>query len=217
MNSGTASGIKDARTSVGLLAEVKDRGDTPMLRSIIDAFPALLFVVDKDVNVVDFNAAAAEFLSSSPASPAGGRAGKLLHCIHSRDVAAGCGFGPYCKACVIRNSVALAFSGEKIVRRRTTVELFQEVENIEVFCLITASSFEYGERSLVLLVIEDISEIAELRRIIPICSVCRKVRDEKEAWHRVEAYFRKHWDVNFSHSLCPECLENEIKKIDEGL
>lgn len=175
----------------------------------------MLFVVDNDVTVVDCNAAAAEFLASSQESLIGGRAGNVLECIHAREVSAGCGFGPFCKDCAIRNSVAEAFSGAKIVRRRTNIEIMRGDEKIEIYALITASGFEYHGRSLVLLVIEDISEIAELRRIIPICAVCKKVRDEKDAWLRVEAYFKGHWDMDFSHSLCPECFKVELKKLKE--
>ncbi|MFH0726923.1 MAG: hypothetical protein V2B19_11335 [Pseudomonadota bacterium] len=69
-------------------------------------------------------------------------------------------------------------------------------------------------RALVLLVIEDISEIAELRRIIPICSICRKVRDDTESWTRVEAYFKNNWDVDFSHGLCPDCYKIERDKLE---
>jgi hypothetical protein len=65
----------------------------------------------------------------------------------------------------------------------------------------------------VLLVIEDISEIAELHRLIPICSVCRKVRDDKESWMQVEAYFKSGWDVDFTHGFCPDCLQVEMDKI----
>ena len=77
---------------------------------------------------------------------------------------------------------------------------------IEIYALITASPFSFQDRQLVLLVIEDISEIAELYRMIPICSVCGKVRDDKESWMRVEAYFKNNWDVDFSHGLCPGLL-----------
>jgi hypothetical protein len=78
---------------------------------------------------------------------------------------------------------------------------------------VTASPFEYRERSLVLLAIEDISELADLYRMIPICSICGKVRDDQESWMRIEAYFKDRWDVDFSHSLCPDCLQAEMHKV----
>ena len=65
------------------------------------------------------------------------------------------------------------------------------------------------------MVIEDISEIAELKRMISICSICRKVQDEKESWFRIEAYFKERWHLDFSHGYCPECYKNEMDKLHE--
>ena len=141
------------------------------------------------------------------------RGGEALHCIHANDVPEGCGRGPFCKDCIIRDAVAEAFHGNRVVRRRTRLTIMRNGDKIEIYALITASPFRYKEKPFALLVIEDISEIAELRRMIPICSVCRKVRDEKKSWSRIEAYFKKHWDLDFSHSLCPECYKIEKDKL----
>ena len=50
------------------------------------------------------------------------------------------------------------------------------------------------------------AEIKQLRGLIPICSHCHRIRDDAEQWHRLEAYFEKHTDVVFSHSICDRCL-----------
>ena len=50
-------------------------------------------------------------------------------------------------------------------------------------------------------------ELNTLRGIIPICAACKKVRDDKGYWQQVEAYVRDRSDAEFSHSICPECLE----------
>ena len=75
----------------------------------------------------------------------------------------------------------------------------------------------YKGKDYILLVIEDISEIAELQRMIPICSICHKVRGEKETWGQIEAYFKEHWDVDFSHSLCPDCYQEEWDKLEKEI
>lgn len=187
--------------------------DHVMLKSIFDAFPAVVLVVDDDVRIQNYNAAAGELLSTTSSEIINRRGGEALHCINATDVPEGCGRGPSCMDCVIRNSVALAFEGNRIVRRRTKLTMLQDGERMDIYGLITASPFRYQESPFVLLVIEDISEIAELRRMIPICSVCRKVKDDKESWFRVESYFKKHWDVDFSHGLCPECHKVEMDKL----
>ncbi len=58
-----------------------------------------------------------------------------------------------------------------------------------------------------------LAEIKSLREITPICSYCKKIKDDKGYWETVEAYFSKHTDTKFSHGLCPECLEKHYKDI----
>ncbi len=180
---------------------------------VFDALPALVFVVDQDVRIQEYNTAASDLLIAERKAVLKRRAGEVLHCIHSSEVQEGCGRAPSCKNCIIRNSVTEAFQGNRIVRSRTRMEFIRDGNKIELYALITASPFSFQERSLALLVIEDISEIAELHRIIPICTVCRKVRDDKESWMRVENYFKNSWDVDFTHSYCPDCYKIEEDKL----
>lgn len=55
-------------------------------------------------------------------------------------------------------------------------------------------------------------EIKDLRTILPICAVCKKIRDDKGYWNRVEAYISSRHAVEFTHGICPECLEREREK-----
>ncbi|MGK2935071.1 MAG: PAS domain S-box protein [Gemmatimonadaceae bacterium] len=45
-----------------------------------------------------------------------------------------------------------------------------------------------------------------LREILPICSYCRKIRDDENYWHTVEGYISRHTDTRFSHGVCPSCM-----------
>lgn len=51
------------------------------------------------------------------------------------------------------------------------------------------------------------AEIKTLHGIIPICASCKKVRDDEGAWQQLESYIRSRSDAQFSHGICPECLE----------
>ena len=42
---------------------------------------------------------------------------------------------------------------------------------------------------------------------LPICSVCKKIRDEHNQWRFVESYIRDHSELVFSHGICPDCVE----------
>ena len=49
--------------------------------------------------------------------------------------------------------------------------------------------------------------IEQLEGILPICSYCKKIRDEKNEWHIMEAYIEDRSKAEFSHGICPDCLE----------
>jgi len=54
---------------------------------------------------------------------------------------------------------------------------------------------------------EALANVRTLKGLLPICSACKKIRDDKGYWTRIEAYIKRHAEVDFSHSLCPECAE----------
>ena len=52
-----------------------------------------------------------------------------------------------------------------------------------------------------------LEEIKTLRGILPICCECKKIRNDEGYWTRIEAYISKHSEANFSHGICPDCVE----------
>jgi CheY-like chemotaxis protein len=56
-----------------------------------------------------------------------------------------------------------------------------------------------------------LADVKELSELLPICSYCKKVRDDQAYWHTVEGYLRDHAGVKFSHGTCPECFEKHVK------
>lgn len=56
-----------------------------------------------------------------------------------------------------------------------------------------------------------LDHIKTLQGILPICSYCKKIRDDQNYWQQVESYISKTTDARFTHSICPECYEREIK------
>ncbi len=53
-----------------------------------------------------------------------------------------------------------------------------------------------------------------LEGIIPICSYCKKIRDDEKSWHRMETYISSHSEAKFSHGICPECFDKQLDIID---
>ena len=50
-------------------------------------------------------------------------------------------------------------------------------------------------------------EVRSLQGLLPICMVCKKIRDDQGNWEILEAYIMRHSEANFSHGLCPTCLQ----------
>ena len=60
-----------------------------------------------------------------------------------------------------------------------------------------------------------LEEVKSLQGIVPICSKCKKIRDDDGFWQRVEKYVSERTGAKFSHSYCPSCLKSEIDKLDK--
>jgi len=58
-----------------------------------------------------------------------------------------------------------------------------------------------------------LNEIKTLRGIIPICSYCKKIRNDEGAWDILEAYICDNSNAQFSHGICPDCFEKQFKGI----
>jgi DNA-binding response OmpR family regulator len=56
-----------------------------------------------------------------------------------------------------------------------------------------------------------LSKVRRLTGLLPICAYCKAIRDDSDYWHRVEEYVSEHADVQFSHGICPNCLEHAMK------
>ena len=50
-----------------------------------------------------------------------------------------------------------------------------------------------------------LAEVKKLQGFLPICSCCKKIRNDDGYWQRIEQYIQDHSEVIFSHSICPEC------------
>ena len=93
---------------------MKTTTDIELLRKIFDAMPSTVFVVDEDVNVLEYNAAAAEFLLIERVAILKHRGGEILLCIHSTESLGDCGHATFCEGCEIRNSVKTAYNGNRV-------------------------------------------------------------------------------------------------------
>jgi PAS domain S-box-containing protein len=52
-----------------------------------------------------------------------------------------------------------------------------------------------------------LAEVKTLSGLLPICSSCKKIRDDKGYWNQIEGYIHEHSDATFSHGICPDCTK----------
>jgi len=58
-----------------------------------------------------------------------------------------------------------------------------------------------------------LDEVKKLSGLLPICAHCKKIRDDRGAWTRIEQYIHEHSEVDFSHGICPECMERYYPEV----
>jgi DNA-binding response OmpR family regulator len=56
-----------------------------------------------------------------------------------------------------------------------------------------------------------LSQVKQLQGILPICSHCKKIRNDQDYWQQVDSYISAHTEVKFSHGVCPSCYEAIIQ------
>jgi PAS domain-containing protein len=76
---------------------------------------------------------------------------------------------------------------------------------------ITRRKLAEAEREKLIKELQDaLMEVKTLREFLPICSYCKKVRDDQNYWSQIESYISKHTGTRFSHGICPDCYEMEV-------
>ena len=54
-----------------------------------------------------------------------------------------------------------------------------------------------------------LAEVKTLSGMLPICAWCKKIRDDEGYWQKIEAYFKSHSDLDFTHGICNECAKKQ--------
>lgn len=67
---------------------------------------------------------------------------------------------------------------------------------------------EEQREQLVLELQKALADVMELQSILPICMYCKKVRDDQNYWQAVEVYISNHTRTQFSHGICPSCMDH---------
>lgn len=106
--------------------------------------------------------------------------------------------------------------GDSMLKRRyyeniynPIVDKTDQVAGLTLFLTdITSRKKAQAERDKLIIDLQEaLAKVKVLSGLIPVCSSCKKIRDDKGYWNQLETYIEEHSEASFSHSICPECSE----------
>ncbi|HIJ91546.1 MAG: PAS domain S-box protein [Desulfobulbaceae bacterium] len=174
-----------------------------------------IMILDRELRMIKVNTAMAKALDLTPSECVGSICYQLLHgsdmppenCPHPKMLQDGT---PHTEEIYEPNlggnflvSVAPLYDGEGGISG-----------SVHVMHDITALRKTTQERERLIVDLQDaLVQIKTLKGIVPICSYCKKIRDDEGYWQMVEKYIGEHTEASFSHGICPECFEKVMKEI----
>jgi PAS domain-containing protein len=189
-------------------------GNDDHLRAVKDVLPSAILVVNHEFRILALNPAAKTLFKMDSDVVLQRLCGELMHCLHAMASDDCCGTTEHCRHCVIRNAVDSAMAGTSIYQEKYRMAIQIDSKTTYFYLLVTCVPLTYASGAYVLLVIEEVTEVIPLKRLLPICSNCKKIRNDDNYWEAVTDYLKKYADLEFTHSICPECAQKLYPDLD---
>lgn len=177
------------------------------LLALLDAFPSLAFIADANVTVLEANRSARQWLGDKVGTQLSLPPGDVLDCIFPQDSRGDCGTTEFCPSCVLRRSIEAVASGRPAPRRLAHMILGTAGRPEDRWFLVSASPFALEGRELVLVVLEDATQLVELRELLPFCPGCGASRESSDPLAQARVFLRKHPDFLRADELCDKCRQ----------
>ena len=175
---------------------------------ILNALDKPILVIDRNYHIVAANSAAFRSFCLTPDNIVGQECFKVTHkidrpCWHNETKC------PVRLAFELREKTKVIhqhnYAGKAVIEEVIAIPIFDTQGDVN---FIIEELNDVTELIQSKEIIEHLKrEVNTLRGIIPICSACKNIRDDKGYWQQVEAYIRDRSEAEFSHSICPECFE----------
>ena len=130
------------------------------------------------------------------------RRGLVVH-----ELVAGGIFGPYDLA---EESIAFGVSVLFLIGIIAIRDLFQSIRRTNEALVeeVAEGKRVQGQKEELILELQTaMAQVKQLSGMLPICGSCKKIRNDAGYWEQIEEYIRDHSEAEFSHGICPECLE----------
>ena len=183
------------------------RENEAVLRSFLNAITESALLIDRQGRILAANETVARRLGKTAGELVGSNAYDIL----PPDVARR---RQKHQEAVFRTGVPARFEDERfgMIIDNSVYPVFDQSGSVSAVAIVGVDITErkLAEQERTKLIVElqrAFAEIKTLHGILPICSSCKKIRDDTGAWHQMEAYIRDHTDAEFSHGLCLDCAK----------
>jgi YesN/AraC family two-component response regulator len=196
------------------------------LQSILDCIAEPVNVMDTNYNIIFANRASLDFSDGKLLEPGS----KCYRVFHRREFP--CSEEPnadyVCPVKEVTRTGKLASCVHTHIRQDGTEREMELVispimdENGNVLQVIETCrditerlELEKDRERLILELQDALSKVKTLSGLLPICAWCKKIRDDKGYWDKLEEFIEKHSTAKFSHGICPNCMEEHFKDYSE--
>ncbi len=143
------------------------QGSEAEFSAIFESAPVVMFLVDSERRVRRANHATIKFVKQQGKEIIGRRGGEALRCIHSLDDQKGCGFGDFCKTCIVQRTVLETFeTGESHYRVESQLPLIRGQKQEVLYILISTRPLMVSGEKMVLVCIEDVTELKQTEQTL---------------------------------------------------
>ena len=180
--------------------------------TIFDSVPAMIWYLDRKNHVIRANQAAARYMKI-PVEKLAGKSMFELFGDKATEFFRG-------NAAVMKDGMPkfgekysyINPMGEERWIEMSKIPFYDEKSTIDGIIIVaeditTKETASKERESLIAELQEALTKIKTLKGLIPICSHCKKIRDDKGFWNKIETYISEHSDAEFSHGICPECMK----------
>jgi len=206
----------------GLLEEIKRRKDTEdrlrrseeRFRAIAATTPNAVIIADCDFNIVYWNEGSEKMLGYAEEEAIGRSVSlitaKQFKVIHTPERAKAIDPGSSAALTQTIESYALTKDGTELPVEIST-SLWREGDEMFFGAIMRDITLrkhnEQKREELIGQLQKALGEIKTLSGLLPICSSCKKIRDDQGYWSKIETYISTHSEAEFTHGICPECAK----------
>lgn len=185
--------------------------------TLFNAVDVPVFIVDKNHRIWGANQKADEFHEDASRGVVRLLCGEAFHCFHEKNSEESCGKTEFCNDCFLQKIVAEVISTQLPYKDMVRLQILRQDAVKDIWLKVSGKPISLNDQTYAVLTLQEITELMELRDIIPICMHCKKVRDDQEYWLRLEEYLETHINLEVSHGICPDCFKEKYPKYADNI